>query len=69
VLVVIAPLLDTIMIWLTLLIDEVLAVCDFSASPFIALTDAVISVVSGRWSTSPTTIWPAWIAEFSCALV
>ena len=55
-LVVVTPLLDTIMIWLTLLIDEVLAVCDFSASPSIALTDAVIRVVIWRWSTSPTII-------------
>ncbi len=31
----------------TLLIDDVLAICNFSAFPSIALTDAVISVVIG----------------------
>jgi hypothetical protein len=31
----------------TLLIDDVLAICNFSAFPSVALTDAVISVVIG----------------------
>jgi hypothetical protein len=49
-----APLFDTIMIWLfALLIDDVLMVCNFSAVPPPAITDVVIRVVIGGWWTSP----------------
>jgi ATP-binding cassette subfamily B protein len=48
VLVVVAPLLDTATIWLfKLLIDDVLAVRNFSAFPPIAITYVAITVVIG----------------------